>query len=135
MMPQMDPGQPIREVPGANYGAYEGNQSYAPPPPPQYSQQGPQSNVYDDEYVDSLAQRLSQRMAQGPQGKIQPTRAQDRVSAGMRLALAIVSISILVPLAAILMAGVGGLSGLISFGAACLAIFLINAVFNNDTHH
>src|ERR1700737_4989325 len=99
MMPQMDPGQPIRE----SYGAYEGNQSYAPPPP-QYSQ-GPQSSAYDDEYVDSLAQRLSQRMAQGPQGKIRPMGTGDKVSAGMRLALAIVSISILVPLAAILMAG------------------------------
>ncbi len=130
MMPQMDPGQPIREAPGAGYGAYEGNQNYAPPP--QYSQ-GPQSSAYDDEYVDSLAQRLSQRMAQGPQGKIRPTGAKDRVSAGMRLALAIVSVVMLVPLAAILMGGVGGTAGLISFGAACLAIFLINAVFN-DTH-
>jgi hypothetical protein len=131
MMPQMDSGQPIREVPGASYGAYEGNQNYAPPPPPQYGQ-GPQSSAYDDEYVDSLAQRLSQRMAQGPQGKIRPTGTKERVSAGMRLALAIVSISILVPLAAILVAGVNGSFGLIAFGAACLAIFLINAVFNDQ---
>ena len=130
-MPQMDPQQPIREVPGSGYGAYEGNQSYASPPP-QYSQ-GPQgSAAYDDEYVDSLAQRLSQRMAQGPRGKIQPG-AKDRVSAGMRLALAIVSVAMLVPLSAILMAGVGGMAGLISFGAACVAIFLINAVFSD--HH
>ena len=132
MMPQMDPGQPIREVPGGNYGAYEGNQSYAPPSSPQYSQ-GPQGSVYDDEYVDALAQRLSQRMAQGPQGKIRPAGGvKDRASAGMRLALAIVSISILVPLAAILMGGVGVLAGLIAFGAACLAIFLTNAVFNSE---
>jgi hypothetical protein len=129
MMPQMDSGQPIREVPGAGYGAYEGNQSYAPPP--QYGQ-GPQNNIYDDEYVDSLAQRLSQRMAQGPQGKIRPGGG-DKISAGMRLALAIVSIVMLVPLAAILMAGVRGIPGLISFGAACVAIFLINAIFSD--HH
>ena len=129
MMPQMDAGQPLHEVPGAGYGAYEGNQSYAPPP--QYSQ-GPQSSAYDDEYVDSLAQRLSQRMAQGPQGKIRPGRG-DKISAGMRLALAIVSIAVLVPLAAILMGGVGGSAGLIAFGAACIAIFLINAVFS-DRH-
>jgi hypothetical protein len=134
MMPQMDPGQPIQEVPGAGYGAYEGNQSYAPPPPPQYSQ-GPQSSAYDDEYVDSLAQRLSQRMAQGPRGKIQPQPqgTKDRVSAGMRLALAIVSIVMLIPLAAILIPGMQGVGGLIAFGAACVAIFLINAVFN-DRH-
>lgn len=128
MMSQMDPGQPIHEVPGGNYGAYEGNQSYAPPP--QYSQPGPQSSAYDDEYVDSLAQRLSQRMAQGPRGKIRP--AGGKVPAGMRLALAIVSVAVLVPLSAILMGGVGGLAGLISFGSACLAIFLINAVFNSE---
>jgi hypothetical protein len=130
MMPQMDSGQPIREVPGAGYGAYEGNQSYAPPP--QYNP-GPQSSVYDDEYVDSLAQRLSQRMAQGPQGKIRSGGRGDRISAGMRLVLAIVSIVMLIPLAAILMGGVGGILGLISFGAVCMAIFLINAVFSD--HH
>ncbi len=130
MMPQMDSGQPIQEVPGAGYGAYSGNPSYTPPP--QYSP-GPQSSPYDDEYVDSLAQRLSQRMAQGPQGKIQPGVRGDRVSAGMRFVLAIVSIVVLIPLAAILMGGVGGIVGLISFGSVCLAIFLINAVFND--HH
>ena len=130
MMPQMDSGQPIREVPGAGYGAYQGNQNYTPPP---QDAQGPHSNMYDDEYVDSLAQRLSQRMAQGPQGKIRSGTRGDRVSPGMRLALAIVSIAMLVPLAGILMSGIGETAGLIAFGVACLAIFLINAVFND--HH
>jgi hypothetical protein len=125
-------GQPIREEPGAGYGGYEGNQSYSPPP--QYGTSYGQGPQYDDEYIDVLAQRLSQRMAQGPRGKIQPASIGDRAPWGMRLALAIVSISILVPLAAILLAGVGGLGGLISFGAACLAIFLINAVFNGASH-
>jgi hypothetical protein len=122
-MSQMESGQPMREDPG--YGRYEGNQTYAPPP--QYSS----GQQYDDEFVDGLAQRLSQRMAQGPRGKIQPGPSTDRVSAGMRLALAIVSITMLVPLAAILLAGVGGITGLISFGAACFVIFCINVVFNN----
>jgi hypothetical protein len=123
MTPQMEAGQPMREDPG--YGRYEGNQTYAPPP--QYGA-GPQ---YDDEFVDGLAQRISQRMAQGPRGKIQPNPSIDRISAGMRLALAIVSITMLVPLSAILLAGVGGIPGLVSFAAACFAIFLINIVFNN----
>jgi hypothetical protein len=130
MMPQMDSGQPIREASGAGYGAYEGNQNYAPPP--QYSP-GSQSSAYDDEYVDSLAQRLSQRMAQGPQGKVQPGVRGDHISAVMRLVLAIISIALLIPLAAILMGAVGGIPGLISFGAVCMAIFLINAVFSD--HH
>ncbi|MDQ2886404.1 MAG: hypothetical protein M3Y39_09980 [Chloroflexota bacterium] len=126
MMLQMESGQPMREDPG--YGRYEGNQTYAPPP--QYGA-GPQ---YDDEFIDGLAQRLSQRMAQGPRGKIQPTPNTDRVSAGMRLALAIVSITMLIPLAAILLAGVGGITGMLSFGAACFAILFINLVFNNPFH-
>ena len=126
MTPQMESGQPMREDPG--YGRYEGNQTYAPPP--QYNA-GPQ---YDDEFVDGLAQRISQRMAQGPRGKIQPTPSTDRISAGMRLALAIVSITMLVPLSAILLAGVGGITGMLSFGAACFAILLINIVFNNPFH-
>ena len=123
MMSQMESSQPMSEDPG--YGRYEGNQTYAPPP--QYSS----GQQYDDEFVDGLAQRISQRMAQGPRGKIQPTPSSDRVSAGMRLALAIVSITMLVPLAAILLAGVGGITGLLSFGAACFVIFVINVVFNN----
>jgi hypothetical protein len=126
MTPQMESGQPMREDPG--YGRYEGNQTYAPPP--QYGA-GPQ---YDDEFVDGLAQRISQRMAQGPRGKIQPNTSREGPSAGQRLALAIVSIVLLIPLASILLAGVGGITGLISFGAACFVIFLINAVFNNPFH-
>jgi hypothetical protein len=127
MTPQMEAGQPMREDPG--YGRYEGNQTYAPPPQYGAGQQ------YDDEFVDGLAQRLSQRMAQGPRGKIQPTPSTDRVSAGMRLALAIVSITMLIPLAAILLAGVGGITGMLSFAAACFVILLINIVFNNPFRH
>ncbi|HEV2660247.1 MAG TPA: hypothetical protein VGU68_06565 [Ktedonobacteraceae bacterium] len=117
----------MREDPG--YGRYEGNQTYASPPP-QYGA----GQQYDDEFLDGLAQRLSQRMAQGPREKIQPTPSSNRVSTGMRLALAIVSVAMLVPLAGTLMAGVGGVAGLVSFIVACFAIFLINLIFNNPFH-
>src|SRR6516225_4845291 len=73
-----------------NYQGYEGNQAYE-------RQQtgegyGPGA-MYDDEFMDSFAQRLSQRMTQGPAGKLRP--ASRGASAGQRLALAIVSVSIL----------------------------------------
>lgn len=125
------------EQPSTAYRGYEGNQGredYAQHPygPPPYSAPGSAPGAgYDDDYVESLAQRLSQRMAQGPQGKIYSgPPASQRVSPGQRLALAIVSIAVLVPLAAILVAGVQGIIGLIAFVAASLAIFLINAVFS-----
>ena len=133
-MSQMDAGQPIHEVPGTGYGAYEGNQSYTPPPPPPQYSQGPQSSAYDDEYVDSLAQRLSQRMAQGPRGKVQSAASTDKLTSNQRLALAIVSVAMLVPLAGILVAGTAGLGGLVAFVVACLAIIVINVVFNREHH-
>ena len=132
MMSQMESGQPIREEPGASYGRYEAHQTYSVPP--QYDTPYGQGPQYDDEYIDVLAQRLSQRMAQRPGGKIQPTPIAGGAPWGMRLALAIVSVVILVPLAGIFMGAVGGIGGLIGFGAACLAIFLINAVFHSAGH-
>jgi len=131
MMPQMEPGQPINQEPSANYGRYEGNQASYPPPQYETPYQAPQGNIYDDDYVDGLAQRLSQRMAAGPASKIQAgPSGKHRTPDGMRLALAIVSVSILVPLAAILLGAVGGSAGLIGFGVACFAIFLINGAFS-----
>jgi F0F1-type ATP synthase assembly protein I len=104
-----------------SYGQYEGNPSYT-------TQR--QNDNYDDNFVEALAQRIAQRVPQGTQGKITDSR-RNVVSAGQRLALAIVSVCMLVPLAGILMtSGVGGLLGLAAFGIACAAIFLINAVFN-----
>lgn len=132
MMPQMESSEPIRERESSTYGRYEGDQGYTQQRPPYGSPDG----LYDEDFVDSLAQRLSQRMVQGPAGKLQPG-ARQRVSPGQRLALAIVSVVMLVPLAATLVVAgqsVGaGIGGLFAFGGACLAIFLINAVFN-DSH-
>ncbi len=99
MMPQMDSSEPIRERASSAYGRYEG-QGYTQQRPPY----GPQSGPDDEDFVDSLAQRLSQHMAQGPAGKLQ-SGARQRISSGQRLALAIVSIVMLIPLAGILVAG------------------------------
>ena len=58
-------------------------------------------------------------------------------SAGQRLALAIVSLCLLVPISAIILGistGAGGFfgltGGLIALGAVCLTIMVVNVVFN-----
>src|SRR5579883_3075854 len=95
MMPQMDAGEPMREQ--AQYGKYEGSQQ--------------QESPLDDNLVEAIAQRVSQIMGQRPGGKVYG-RSQTPAPIGMRLALAIVSLCLLIPLAAILISGVGGYGGL-----------------------
>ena len=134
MMPQMDPGGTIREQRDADYGRYEGSQGYrqdyggglgASPPP--------QGNVYDDDFMDSFAQRLSQRMGQGIGGKVQ-YQARSKASPGQRLALAIVSVIMLVGMAGIAL----GIAhdflavGLIALGMLCFTVIVINIVFNHS---
>ena len=134
MMPQMDPGGTIREQRDADYGRYEGNQGYrqdyggglgASPPP--------QGNLYDDDFMDSFAQRLSQRMGQGIGGKVQ-YQARSKASPGQRLALAIVSVIMLVGMAGIAL----GIAhdflavGLIALGMLCFTVIVINIVFNHS---
>jgi hypothetical protein len=70
-------------------------------------------------------------MSSGPgsMGKVY-TKSQPAPSAGMRLALAIVSLAVLVPLAGIMIGILHG-DGIFAFGIACIAIVLVNAVFNN----
>jgi hypothetical protein len=110
-----------------NYQGYEGSQAYE-------RQQAGESYgpgaMYDDEFMDSFAQRLSQRMAQGPGGKIRPKSR--GASAGQRLALAIVSISLLAFLALVLFtsSAVSSVVALIVLGLLTVAFILINGVFN-----
>lgn len=133
MTPQMDPNEAIHDRPGMGYRGYEGSQEYERRQqysPPSYGE-ATRGGAYDDDFLDGLAQRLSQRMAQGPQGKVQPGRSGRGPSAAQRLALAIVSVCVLIPISAIaLSVGGGGLGGLLALGAVCLTLFLINAVFN-----
>lgn len=122
MMPQMDAGEPIREQP--QYGKYEGQQYGTP-----YDSGQQQSSPIDDNLVEAVAQRVAQLMGQGSGGKVYG-RSKTSPTTGMKLALAIVSLCLLIPLAAILISGVGGVGGLIGFGVACLTVFLVNAVFS-----
>lgn len=126
----------------SSYGHYEGTQGYHQPPydggaGPSASQQvPPTSSMYDDEFVDAFAQRLSQRMAQGPRGKVYTQHPRQSISAGMRLALAIVSVVMLVPLSGIAIGLIAAshlwLVGVLALGAAFFTILVINIVFNNN---
>ena len=122
-----------------NYGAYSGSPQYDGPPQQQPYSTPPQGQsvpppMYDDAFMDDFAQRLSQRMAQGSQGKIYPrTKKKDQASAGQRLALAIVSLSLLVPILGVitgLVGAAGWFVGMAVFGVAALVILIVNIVFN-----
>jgi hypothetical protein len=58
------------------------------------------------------------------------------VSAGMRLALAIVSLGILIPIVGIIMGTISGqgfaplIGGLIGLGVVCVTIMVVNIAFN-----
>jgi hypothetical protein len=111
-----------------HYQGYEGNQSYEQPHAGE--SYGP-SAMYDDEFMDAFAQRLSQRMAQGPTGKIQPP-ARLGASSGQRLALAIVSISLLAFITLILFtnSSISSLVALVVLGGMALTFIIINGIFN-----
>jgi hypothetical protein len=136
MTPQMDPNEAIHDRPDMGYRGYEGSQEYERRQqysPPSYGEAA-RGGAYDDDFIDGLAQRLSQRMTQRSQGKVQPDSrrgGKGGISAGQRLALAIVSVCVLIPITAIaLSVGGGGLASLLALGAVCLTLFLVNAVFN-----
>jgi hypothetical protein len=71
---------------------------------------------------------MAQYMNQGTTGKVREKG--DRLSAGQRTAIAIVSVVIsvvaLIPLGIVL--GQQGLGGLIALGIVCFTIFMVNAV-------
>ncbi len=79
---------------------------------------------YKDPFMGSYAgQKLSSQQGFGS----------SNVPAGMRLALAIVSVAVLIPLSAIVLGTSGGGifgGGLIALGLVCLTIMIVNIAFN-----
>ncbi len=98
-------------------------------PPVDTYDAGYQAGAYRDPFAGAPGQKLSMPYAQ---------QSNRTLSAGQRLALAIVSVVMLVPLSGIIFgtaigAGGGGfalLGGLIGLGLICLTIMVINIVFN-----
>ena len=106
------------------YGRYEGARQYDDHPPQQ--QYG---GTVDDNFVEAVAQRIVQRMPVGAQGKL--VGSSNRLASGQRLALAIVSLGILIPLAGIIFGSMqSGFLAAVVFGIACAAIVLVNGIFN-----
>jgi hypothetical protein len=90
---------------------------------------GYQGGAYRDPFAGASGQKLSTPYQQ---------QSNSSLSAGQRLALAIVSVVMLVPLSGIIFGtalGAGGglalLGGLIGLGLICLTIMVINIAFNH----
>ena len=107
----------------------EGGREGQKPPMDTYDA-GYQGGVYRDPFAGASGQKLSMPYQQQASGQA--------LSAGQRLALAIVSVVMLVPLSGIIFgttigSGAGGfalLGGLIGLGLICLTIMVINFLFN-----
>jgi hypothetical protein len=110
------------------------NRPPMPPPPVAQLQAGPE---YNEQFIETLAQRLMPRLM--PEimyhlRTVEPARSRDKAF-GMSLALAIVSIALLIPLTAIVLGAVTSLGGgmtaaLIGIGVIGLVMVLINVLFN-----
>ena len=140
MMQSEYPMQTNQDPRESGYGGYQGNAGYQQQQystPPQGQGVPPAGNMYDDAFIDAFSQRVAQRMSQGSQGKLHfPTMKGNRATAGQKLALAIVSIALLVPFSGI-MIGLVAVShfwwvGLAGLGIICFTLFLINAVFDSE---
>ena len=97
---------------------------------------------YDMQYIEALAQRLMPRLMPEILYQLrndEPSRQRNRAF-GMSLALAIVSIVMLIPLTGIVLGTVTSLGGgmvaaLIGFGVIALVMVLINVLFNYLLFH
>jgi hypothetical protein len=106
------------------YGRYEGARQYDDHPPQQ--QYG---GAVDDNFVEAVAQRIVQRIPVGVQGKL--VTSSNRPGSGQRLALAIVSLALLAPLAGIIFGILhASFLAVVVFGITCAAVVLVNGIFN-----
>ena len=91
---------------------------------PEY-EEGYKSNP---QYNDQLAEAILHRLRLELRGGLRPASS---ATSGMRLALAIVSICVLIPLTAIVLSVAGNFfAGLLGLGLVCFAIVLVNVMFN-----
>jgi len=128
MMSEMDANRPV-------YGAYEGQQRSSAQPIPPYEtayQQPSPGGVVDDHFIEAVSQRIAQQMAQQsqqPNGKVYRQKRSSQLPAGLRGAIAIVSVIVLIPIT-IPVAIAGGFFGLVALGLIAAVILGVNAIAN-----
>jgi len=136
MMSEMDAGQPVQERAGSSYRGYEGPPESSAQPIPPYEmgyQQPPSGGAIDDNFIEAVSQRIAQQMAQQSRqssGKVYgQRRSPSSLPVGLRGAIAIVSVAVMVPIA-IPLGLLGGFFGLLALGFAGVIILLVNAIAN-----
>jgi hypothetical protein len=132
MMSEMDANQPVQGRPGSGYGNYEGqprgSAQSIPPYETTYQQPSPAGTI-DDNFVEAVSQRIAQQIGQQSAGKVYGQKhTSSGIPAGLRGAIAIVSVSALIPLGIVL--GQQGFGGLLALGIVGIAIIVVNAFAN-----
>jgi hypothetical protein len=121
MMPEMDANRPA-------YGVYEEQQRSVPPYEPGY-QVPPTNGGIDDNFIEAVSQRIAQQIARQSAGKVNSQkRSTSELPAGLRGAIAIVSVCVLIPIGIPL--GLQGFAGLMALGFIGAVILLVNAIAN-----
>jgi hypothetical protein len=120
MMSQQTPTMPQASPQEFQYGMQV-------PPMPQ--PQAAYEYEYNEQYMEALAQRLAPRLT------VMLKNLSPMPTAGQRLALAIVSLALLIPLVSIVLGSApvmatGILGWLIAVGLICVTIMVVNIVFN-----
>ncbi len=132
MMSEMDANQSMQGRPSSSSG-YEGQPRVSPQPVPPYEmgyQPPSPGGAIDDNFVEAVSQRIAQRVAQQSRqssGKVYgQNHSPSLLPAGLRGAIAIVSVVALIPLGLVL-----GLYGqFLALGLVCAVILLVNAIVN-----
>ena len=99
------------------------------PVPPMPQPQAAYGYEYNEQYMEALAERLAPRLT------VMLKNLSPMPTAGQRLALAIVSLALLIPLVSIVLGSApvmatGILGWLIAVGLICVTIMVVNIVFN-----
>ena len=133
MMSEMDATQSRQGRQGSSYGGYEEQPRVSAQSGPPYEmgyQPPPFGGAIDDNFVEAVSQRIAQqviRQSQQSSGKVYGQKhSPELLPAGLRGAIAIVSVSALIPLGIVL--GVNG--QFLALGIVSAVILLVNAIVN-----
>ena len=118
---------PQQEQSSSTYGHYEEQQAHSQQEYDTSYERPSKGETVDDDFVEAVADRIVQRLRQGTAGKVYPEPRQLDKNL-LRVALAIISLSLLVLFAFLFVIVVGGSTGWISFAIGSFVVFLIAVV-------